>query len=67
MKFAVVFIVALIAVAQASKSGVTMFLGFPLNFSPKRSMMNLLAQVEAKLKMNGPLDQITTMLDDFKK
>lgn len=38
-----------------------------MNFGPKRSIFNLLTQIEAKLKLGGPLDAITKMLDDFKK
>jgi hypothetical protein len=44
----------------------TTFLGVELNFSPKRSIFNLLTQIEAKLKVGGPLDSITKMLDEFK-
>lgn len=44
-----------------------MFMGFPMNFSSKRSFVALLTQIEAKLKMGGPLDAITKMLDEFKQ
>jgi hypothetical protein len=66
MKTAAIFIVLLLAVSQATESGMTSFLGFQMNFGPKRSIFNLLTQIEAKLKLGGPLDLITKMLDDFK-
>jgi predicted lipase len=66
MKTAVIFIALLLAVSQATESGMTSFLGFQMNFGPKRSIFNLLTQIEAKLKLGGPLDLITKMLEDFK-
>jgi hypothetical protein len=66
MKSVAIFIVLLIAVAHGSQTGMTTFLGVELNFSPKRSIFNLLTQIEAKLKVGGPLDTITKMLDEFK-
>lgn len=44
-----------------------MFMGVPMNFGPRRSFITLLTQIEARMKMGGPFDAISKMLDDFKQ
>jgi PBP1b-binding outer membrane lipoprotein LpoB len=61
MRTAALCLILLIVSANAT----SLFDKYPLNFSAKRSIMTLLTQVEAKLKMGGPLDAITKLLEDF--
>jgi predicted nucleic acid-binding Zn-ribbon protein len=61
MRTAALFLIVLIVCGNAT----SLFDKYPMNFSPKRSIMTLLTQVEAKLKAGGPLDAITRMLDEF--
>lgn len=59
-KLAFVFLLAIAGMHSA-----TLMERFPINYSPKRSIMTLLTQVENKLKTGGPLDAIQKMLSDF--
>jgi hypothetical protein len=61
MKVIALCLIALVA----STNAMTMFEKYNLDYSPQRSIMTVLTQVEAKLKAGGPLDAITKMLDDF--
>lgn len=61
MKTFALCLVLLIAASNAT----SLFDKYPINYSPKRSIMTLLTQVEAQLKNHGPLDAITRMLNDF--
>lgn len=61
MKAVAVFLIAMIVCSSAT----SLFDKYPINFSSKRSIMTLLTQVESKLKLGGPLDSITRMLQDF--
>jgi len=36
-----------------------------MNFSNKRSIMAVMAQVEATIKNGGPMDAITRILDEY--
>jgi hypothetical protein len=38
----------------------------PLDFSIKRSIMNVMMEVESKLKTNSPLDTVKEVLNEFK-
>lgn len=64
MKSIAICLIVMLACASAVK--LTLQDKYPLNFSPKRSIMTLLTQIEAKIKAGGPMDAITKMLDDFK-
>jgi len=63
MKVLAICLIALIAAAN----GMTMLERYPsaFNFSKKRSIMSVMAQVEATIKANGPLDAITRVLDEY--
>jgi hypothetical protein len=53
----------------AATSGLQMFEKYPalINFSAKRSIMSVMAQVEAHLKNGGPMDAITRILAEFEQ
>jgi hypothetical protein len=55
----------LLVIIMVTSNATSLYDKYPLNFSPKRSILTLLTQVEAQLKAGGPLDAITKMLDDF--
>lgn len=58
--FFAILIIALVGVNAAS-----LMERYPINYSPQRSIMTLLTQVESQLKSGGPLDAIQTLLKDF--
>lgn len=39
---------------------------FPLKYGGKRSIMNIMVEVENKIKSHSPLDTIKGVLDNFK-
>jgi hypothetical protein len=63
MKVFALCLIALVATTQ----GLQMYekYGALMNFSAKRSIMNVFAQVEAALKNGGPMDAITRILDEY--
>jgi len=62
MRVAILCIVLL-----ASANAMTLMEKYPLNFSTKRSIMTLMAQVDEKIKAGGPYDAITRILDEFEQ
>jgi len=58
-----IFCIALVASASAT-SMLEKYSG-AFTFNKKRSIMNVMAQVEATLKNGGPMDAITRILDEF--
>lgn len=58
--FCAVLIIALVGVNATS-----LFEKYPINYSPQRSIMTLLTQVESQLKSGGPMDAIQKLLQDF--
>jgi len=60
---------ALCLIALVCANGLQMYEKYPglVNFGKKRSIMNVMAQVEEQLKANGPLDAITRVLDEYKE
>merc|ERR1712007_47855 len=63
MKVVAICLLALIACTQ----GLQMYEKYPglMNFSSKRSIMAVMAQVEATIKNGGPMDAITRILDEY--
>jgi len=63
MKIFACTIICFLAVA----SGLKVYEQYPhlTGFSQKRSIMNVMAQVEAVLNNNGPMDAITRILGEF--
>lgn len=61
MRFAL-FCIALLATANC----MTLMEKYPVNFSQKRSILNLMVQIESHIKNGGPMDAITNILGDFK-
>jgi len=62
---AVLCLIAIVAFASAT----SMLERYPTAFtmSKKRSIMNVMVQVEAHLKANGPMDAITRILNEFEQ
>ena len=60
MKVAITLLVVL-ALANAG-----MVQKFPLTYGGKRSIMNVMVEVENKIKAHSPLDTIKGILDGFK-
>jgi hypothetical protein len=65
MKVLAIALISMIAVCN----GMTMMEKCPMafNFSKKRSIMNVMAQVEEQLKSGGPMDAITRILAEFEE
>lgn len=61
MRFAL-FCIALLATANC----MTLMEKYPVNFSQKRSILNLMVQIESHIKSGGPMNAITNILGEFK-
>ena len=60
MKVSVTLLVVL-AIANAG-----MVQKYPIQYGGKRSIMNIMVEVENKIKLRSPLDTIKGILDNFK-
>lgn len=56
-----ILLVLLLAITNASLS-----MKYPLHYGGKRSIMNIMMEVESKIKSKSPLDTIKGVLDGFK-
>lgn len=57
-------IVAILVLAVIANAGV--FQKYPIQYGGKRSIMNIMMEVEAKIKSRSPLDTIHNVLNQFK-
>jgi hypothetical protein len=49
----------------ATTNCTSLFDKYPMNFSPQRSIMTMMTQIEAHLKNGSPLEAVQKLLGDF--
>lgn len=55
-----------LAILLVTLNAATLTSKYPFDYSKRRSIMNVMVEVEAKLKTKAPLDAILNVLRDFR-